>query len=459
MCIATIAALGCGATNLFATTNSTESAANAPGPPADKPLSDAVAKAPEQAREQSWNWHVQNTDIVQGDPGFPAQYSGPNSLNSNGELKETVSLDLFAGAGLWRGAEAHVDGLMWQGFGLSQTLGGEGFPNGDSFRLGTEVPNVTFARLFLRQTIGLGGQQEAVEDDQLHLAGSQDVSRITLTLGKMSAKDILDNNAYANDPRTQFMNWGLMANEAWDYPADSLGYETGFAAELNQPHWTARYGFFQMPRTSNGMAQDTHYLEAWGMVTEFERRYTMNGHPGAVRLLAFLNSAHMGSYQDAVNNPVRPADIEATRAYRYKYGFGLNVEQEIVKNIGAFARLGWSDGQNEAWTFADVDRTATLGLSIKGESWGRANDTVGLAGIINGISRVHQEFLAAGGTGILAGDGNLNYGLEKIVETYYDFHIWKTLHGALDYQFVNDPAYNRARGPVSALGARLHWSL
>ena len=419
---------------------------------------ESAVHAPEPAAAENWNWHAQNTDIVQYHPGFPANYSGPNSLSSANEVKETVSLDLYGGARLWRGAEAHADGLMWQGFGLSKTLGVEGFPNGEAFRLGTKVPNVTLARLFIRQTIGLGGEQEPVEGGPLQLAGRQDVSRVTLTLGKFSAKDVFDNNAYANDPRTQFMNWGLMANEAWDYPADSIGYETGFAAELNQPHWAVRYGFFQMPEVSNGTAQDTHYLEAWGMVTEFERRYTMNGHPGAVRLLAFLNSAHMGSYQDAVNSSIRPADIEATRAYRYKYGFGLNVEQEIIKNVGAFARLGWSDGQSEAWTFADVDRTATLGLSIKGESWGRANDTVGLAGIINGISRVHREFLAAGGTGILAGDGSLDYGLEKIMEAYYDVAIWKTVHGAFDYQFISDPAYNRARGPVSVLGARLHWS-
>jgi high affinity Mn2+ porin len=413
---------------------------------------------PEPAAAENWNWHAQNTDIVQYHPGFPASYSGPNSLSSANEAKETVSLDLYVGARLWSGAEAHIDGLMWQGFGLSKTFGVEGFPNGEAFRLGTDVPNVNPARLFIRQTIGLGGEQEPVEDGPLQLAGRQDVSRVTLTLGKMSVKDIFDNNAYANDPRTQFMNWALVANEAWDYPADSIGYETGFAAELNQPHWTARYGFFQMPRTSNGTAQDTHYLEAWGMVTEFERRYTVNGHPGAVRLLAFLNSADMGSYQDAVNGANPTADIVATRAYRYKYGFGLNVEQEIIKNVGTFARLGWSDGQTEAWTFADVDQTATLGLSIKGESWGRTNDTVGLAGIINGISRVHREFLAAGGTGILAGDGNLDYGLEKIMEAYYDVEIWKAVHGAFDYQFISDPAYNRARGPVSVLGARLHWS-
>lgn len=273
----------------------------------------------------------------------------------------------------------------------------------------------------------------------------------------MSAKDIFDNTRYANDPRTQFMSWALMANEAWDYPADSLGYMTGFAAELNQPHWAVRYGFFQLPKVSNGTAQDTHYLQAWGMVTELERRYALGGHPGTVRLLAYLNSAHMGSYQQAVDDSTRPADIMATRACRYKYGFGLNMEQEIAKDLGVFSRLGWSDGQNEAWVFADVDRTATLGLSLKGESWHRPDDTFGLAGVLNGISHVHQQFFEAGGTGILAGDGALNYGWEEAIETYYDFSVWKSLHATLDYQFVSNPAFNGARGPISIFGARLHW--
>jgi len=406
---------------------------------------------------QLWNWHVQNTDIVQGYPGFSAKYSGPNSLASGGQIRETVSLDLLLGVRLWRGAEAHVDGLTWQGFGLSKTVGVEGFPNGEAFRLGTDIPNVNFSRVLIRQTIGLGGVQETVEDDALQLAGNRDVSRLTLTVGRMSAKDIFDNNSYANDPRTQFMNWALMANEAWDYPADSLGYMTGFAAELDQPKWALRYGFFQMPRVSNGVGLDPHYLKAWGMVVEFERRFSINNLPGAVRLLTYLNQAHMGSYQRAIDNAVRPADIEATRAYRSKYGFGLNVEQEVIRNVGVFSRLGWSDGENEAWTFSDVDRTVTAGISIKGESWHRPNDTFGLAGVANGISRVHQKFFQAGGTGILAGDGNLSYGWEEILETYYDFQLWKTVHASLDYQFVTNPAFNRDRGPVHVFGARLHW--
>jgi len=437
--------------------DSSDNALNGPGPPGNRIGAQAGDGAASGEQAQSWNWHLQNTVIVQYHPSFSASYSGPNSLNSANEVKETISLDLYAGARLWRGAEAHVDGLVWQGFGLSKTEGVEGFPNGEAVRLGTDIPNVNMARLFIRQTIGFGGEQENVEDEALQLAGKRDVSRFTVTLGKMSAKDIFDNNAYANDPRTQFMNWGLMANEAWDFPADSLGYMTGLAAELNQPQWAVRYGFFQMPRTSNGTALDGHYLKAWGMVTEFERRFSWNEHPGTVRVLAFLNRANMGSYRDAVESPVRPADIEATRDYRYKYGFGLNAEQEIVKSVGVFTRLGWSDGQNEAWAFSDVDRTVTLGVSIKGEPWGRPNDTVGVGGGLNAASGNHSDFLAAGGTGILAGDGGLNYGLEKDLEIYYDFQVWRTVHATLDYQYVTNPAFNRDRGPVSVFGARLHW--
>jgi high affinity Mn2+ porin len=267
------------------------------------------------------------------------------------------------------------------------------------------------------------------------------------------------------------MSWALMANAAWDYPMDTVGYTTGLAAELNQPNWALRYGFFEMPRLKNNWTAEDQFLKwpapssvgdgpflrSWGMVAELERRYILNAHPGAIRFLAYLNEADMGNYQEAVNNPARPADIAATRAYRYKYGFGLNWEQEVVTNVGVFSRLGWNDGRNEGWTFTDVNYSGSLGVSIKGTAWRRPEDTFGLAGVVSGISRANQEFLAAGGTDILDGDGALTYGWEKILETYYDFKIWRSVHGALDYQFVTNPAFNRDRGPVSVLGARLHW--
>jgi len=446
----------------------------AAGAPADTNLVAAAAVPAPAGAPQNWNWHVQNTEIVQGYPQFSSPYAGPNSLPAGGETRESVSLDLLAGVRLWSGAEAHVDGMMWQGFGLNDTLGAEGFPNGEAFRLGTGVPNGTITRLFLRQTIGLGGEEEDVAGDPLTLAGKQDVSRVTFTLGRFSAKDVFDNNAYANDPRTQFMNWALMANEAWDYPADAIGYTTGLAAEWNLPGWAVRYGFFQMPRYANSLtgedrllkwpfedsAQDAPLLDSWGMVAELERRYALGEHPGALRFLAFLNRANMADYAEAAailraDGPA--ADISAAQEYRFKYGFGLNWEQEVVKNVGVFSRLGWNDGREAGWVFSDVGYAGSAGLSVKGAAWHRPDDTYGLAYVMSGISGVEREYLAAGGAGILAGDGRLNYGWEKDLETYYDFKLWRTVHFSVDYQFITNPAFNQDRGPVSVFGGRLHW--
>jgi high affinity Mn2+ porin len=404
-----------------------------------------------------WNWHVVNTEVGQWHSSFPAQYYGPNSLDNHALTAETVSLELFLGARLWQGAEFHVDGLYWQGFGFNHTLGVEAFPSAEAYKIGSKKGNVCAARAFIRQTFGLGGEQEPVADDPMHLAGQQDVSRLTLTVGQISVLDIFDQNSYAGDAASQFLNWGLVGNEAWDYPANSLGFITGLAAELNERNWTARYGMFQIPRVQNGMAEDPAYLRAWGMVTEFERRFSLRDHPGAVRLLAYLNRADMGSYEEAVDNAARPAEIAATRVYRLKYGVCLNTEYEVFKGVGAFARAGWNDGHSEDWAYADVQYTGSAGVSVKGDFWHRPNDTVALAGIVNGISHDQQQFFADGGLGILAGDGGLSYGLEKTLETYYKYQVWKTLHLTADYQFISNPSYNRARGPVSVLSGRIHW--
>ena len=337
-----------------------------------------------------------------------------------------------------------------------------------------------FARLFIRQTIGLGGEQEAVPDDRLTLAGEQDISRLTFTIGRFTPLDVFDQNTYAQDPQTQFLNWAMAGNLAWDYSADVVGFTTGFAVELNQPKWALRYGFFQMSSEQNTFTGDDQFLmwrpsgatgsagaygpflHDWGMTVEFERRYSVNAHPGAIRLMPWLNEARMASNHAATaillaNGP--GADISPAQGYRYRYGLGLNWEQEVAKNVGLFSRLGWNDGHEQAWAYTDVNWTASLGASVKGEAWQRPEDTFGLAGIVSGASSSNQKFLEAGGLGILAGDGALTYGSEKVLETYYSFQIWKTIYATVDYQFVSNPAFNRDRGPVSVFGGRLHWEL
>lgn len=430
------------------------------------------------APEQDWNFHAQSTFIAQGYPSFPAQYTNPgfNSLPPGGQTQETFSLDLMAGIRLWSGAEAHADALMWQGHGLDNTVGLEAFPSAEAYRAGTSIPNGMLARLFIRQTIGLGGGAQKVDDDQFHLAGEQDASRLVFTAGRFSAIDVFDTNAYANDPRTQFMNWAFVADEAWDYPADPVGYTTGLAAELYEPGWALRWGFMQMPRVQNtwvaedqilkwppeSSGGDGDFWKSWGMPLELERRYRLGGHPGAVRVLAYLNEADMASYgaAEAILQKEGPgADTDAARTYTFKYGYGLNWEQEIAQGVGLFSRLGWGDGHTESWAYADVDRSVSFGASVNGQAWRRPDDTLGLAGMASGITHDHQLFFQEGGVGILGGDGALDYGWEKGLEAYYDFKLWQALHGAFDYQFIADPAFNRDRGPVSIFAFRLHWEI
>jgi high affinity Mn2+ porin len=273
----------------------------------------------------------------------------------------------------------------------------------------------------------------------------------------------------------------MMGNLAWDYGQDTVGYTTGIGVELHQPQWALRYGFFQMPRDKNGFTGDDQFLKwpnagdygpflrSWAMMTELERRYSVNAHPGAIRFLAWLDEADFASYSEAtallLANPPPPNVGQgsgvtipaAARAYRFKYGFGLNWEQEVAKNVGLFSRLGWNDGREETWTFTDVDWTGSLGVSVRGEAWRRPGDTLGVAGVVNGASRANQKFLEAGGTDMLDGDGKLSYRPEKDLETYYDVAIWKSVHATADFQFIDDPAFNRDRGPVEVFGARLHW--
>jgi high affinity Mn2+ porin len=427
----------------------------------------ADTSGPEQ---QTWNWYVQNTDTMQGYPAFHAKYSGANSLPPGGQIRQTVSVDLYAGVRLWPSAEAHFDGLMWQGFGLHNTLGIDDFPNGEAYKAGTAYPRLDIARIFIRQNIALGSEQEDVPADGLTLAGTHAISRLVITVGRIAAIDIFDDNSYADDPSTQFMNWAFVTNVAWDYPADSLGFTSGLTIELKQRKWALRYGFFQIPAVANTWtaedalfikpgyqsieAGDGQFWKDWGMAAEFERRYSLYGQPAALRFLAFLNQGHMGSYTAALAVP--GTVITQTLAYRRNYGFCLNLEQAITENAGLFSRVGWNLGHNEAWMFTDVNYTASLGLSVKGGTWRRPDDTFGLASVMSGISRANQKYLEAGGTGILDGDGALNYGWETVLETYYDFPVWQNIHFAVDYQFVANPAFNKDRGPVNILGTRLH---
>jgi high affinity Mn2+ porin len=402
--------------------------------------------------------HGQTTFLEQYAAPFHSPYVGQNSLIPN-QGRETFDVTAFLGWRLWEGAELWVNPEIDHGFGLSNTLGVAGFTSGEAYKVGFSYPYARLPRTFIRQTINLGGDSQKVEEGSANqFGGTQTENRLVLTIGKFAVTDIFDTNKYAHDPRKDFMNWALVDTGTFDYAADAWGYTYGVATEWYQGNWTLRGGWFDLSVVPNSPDLDASFGQ-FQWLAEIERRYDIWGHPGKFAVTGFLSRGRMGSFQDAIDLAQvtgGPADIAAVRKYQSRGGISMNVEQEITSDLGVFVRAGWADGNIEPYEFTDVDRTVAAGLSLKGKQWGRPDDTFGLAGVVNGISGVHQQFLNDGGLGILVGDGMLPHpGPEQIIETYYSFPLLASAV-TLDYQFIVNPAYNRDRGPVSVIGARVH---
>ena len=428
---------------------------------ADAPWTASASASEKTALPESdaWNVHAQTTFLPQAYPSFRSPYAGANSLRGRSQTQETWTTTAFLGVRLWQGGEFYFNPELAQGFGLGGTLGIAGFPNGEAQKAGAAYPKYRPQRYYIKQTFGLGGEQEDVPDAANQLPGKRDIDRITLIVGRFAVGDFFDNNSYAKDPRADFMNWALWSSAAYDFPADLPGYTRGAVVEFNRKDWAVRAGAFEVPTAPNS---DVLTYKGGGTVVEFEERHTIFGQPGKLRIGAFANSGNTGDYRQAL--AIEDADpaldintvMASIRHDNLKYGFYLNGEQQIVKDIGLFARASWNDGRNEILSFTDIDRSVSAGLSIKGSFWGRADDTIGIGGAINGLSAAHRDFLAAGGNGLLIGDGQLNYSPERILEAYYAYAVDKHLTVTADYQLITNPAYNADRGPVSVFSGRLH---
>jgi high affinity Mn2+ porin len=416
--------------------------------------------------------HGQATFADQGYPSFRSPYEGPNSLSGGGQNRETFDLTLSVGVKLWQGAEFWANPEIDQGFGFDNTHGVAGFPSGESYKLGSAYPYARLQRAFLRQTINLGGDienvgtTEKVDDDFYQFAGTRSTDRLVLTVGRFGIADIFDTNKYANNPKVDFLNWSMINAGTFDYAGDGWGYSYGAAAEWYTGRWTLRAGIFDLSNTPAGGDSPTGYaldptFQQFELVGEVEERHELWGQPGKIKITGYLERGSMGDYSDAValaQATGQPADINAVRSYTSRPGVSMNVEQQVNDIFGLFFRAGWADGHKEPWDFTDVDRTVQGGVSINGKSWGRPDDTIGIGGIVNGISNDHIAFLNAGGLGILIGDGQLtNYGTERILEAYYSYAMTPSTRFTLDYQLVGNPGYNADRGPANIFAARAHW--
>ena len=387
---------------------------------------------------ERWSIHFQATSIGQHHGSFPSLYEGENSLPSHPENRVSLTATIFLTYRVNSWTELVVNPELAGGKGFGQVTGIAGFTNGEIPRVATATPTPYVARAYLKNTWG-------------------SVCRFTLITGKFAVTDFFDNNSYSHDPRRQFMNWSLMSNGAWDYPADTRGYTIGSVQELTTRNWSLRAATVMEPTEANGPTPDTRIAKNRGEVVEWEERYKPAGHVGTLRVLGFENRERAGTFRDAVLANGTTDLASTRRPGTKKYGFGLNLEQEITRDIGAFARYGWSDGKTEAWAFTQIDRSVSGGVSVQGRIWKRTGDALGVAAVRNYLSGDDRSFLAAGGIGFIIGDGRLNYAPESITEAYYAWHASRDWTFTLDYQRVVNPAYNQDRGPVSVGTLRVHW--
>ncbi len=419
---------------------------------------------------ERWNGYFQSTLIRQNKPAFNSPYLGQNSLtgaNAQGfSLTGTAFLGLRLAGDATRSTEFYLNPEAEAATPFSNLQGLGGLTNSEQQKGSGGQIKAYVARAFIRQTWGSGdanSERETVVSGLNQLAQSRDTSRTVLTVGKIAVGDIFDQNSYAHDARTQFINWAFMTHGAYDFASDAKGYTWGAALEYIQPRWALRAGRFIEPRTSNGQPLNWNIFKSYGDQVEYERGYSVGAQTGKWRALLFRNSAIMGNYVDALaqgQSLGSAPNFDTTRRNQTKVGAGLAVEQTLSKNVGFFARIAANDGKSEDYSFTQVDRSISTGLSFSGVSWNRSEDKLGVALGMNGLSDAHRAYLAAGGYDFVLGDGKLpNYKPETIAETYYAWKLGRHQQISANFQWIKNPAYNADRGPVQVYGVRWHIEL
>ena len=400
--------------------------------------------------------------IYQAHPSFDAPYSGANSFAPNAQDATSRVVTLYTGFELTKSIEALVDVEEAGGGGLSQALGLAGFTNLDVVRNPTLSKAPYLARVMYHQVIALSHDKVANARGPLSTFTELPARRLELRFGKFGVADFFDVNSVGSDSHMQFMNWTIDQNGAYDYAADTRGYTWAAMAEYQSPKWGVRFAEALLPTVANGPQLVWNLRRANASNVEFElHRGFLRRKDGIIRVLWYLNNANMGIYQAAnqeyLEGLVAVPDItHHPRQVTTKYGFGLNFEQVLTKDIVAYGRVGWNNGKTESWAYTETDNTAQAGAGFSGHLWKRRNDRAGFSFVSNGISNEHAQYLSYGGLGFILGDGGLTYGRENILESYYTTHTWRGIYIGPDVQYVLNPGYNQVRGPIIVYSLRLH---
>ncbi|MBU3577301.1 carbohydrate porin [Polynucleobacter sp. UK-Kesae-W10] len=413
------------------------------------------------------NIHGQTTYINQRYNNFTSSYAGQNSLNAQRSMSYTWTGTLFFGARLAPNTDIYFNPEVVSGVPFSGLVGLGGFTNGEATKAAGAQAKFYSARAFVRQTINQEGEKVVLENEANQITQTVSSNRVVVTAGQFSTLDIFDDSRYAKDPRIQFMNWGNMTYLAYDYAADARGYSTGLAGEWYLSNWVLRASRMLAPKTPNGLDLNWQVFNAYGDQFEIERQHAIGDLPGKVSILAYRNKMILARFQDATNYVIAN-NAQGTQAinnvrtnYQYKTGIGINGEQALTKDLGIYGRAFTSDGHTETMSFTEADNSVSVGMSLNGTGWKRASDTIGISMMQNGLSSYRKNYLQSGGVsyfiGDYAGPGQaISYRPERIGEVYYNAMVVKNVLLGVNFQHINNPAYNSARGPVNIASFRIH---
>ncbi|HKO47860.1 MAG TPA: carbohydrate porin [Polyangiaceae bacterium] len=440
-----------------------------------------AAAGKHELEHERWSAYGQFTYISSWKAPFSAEYSNLNgsshSLSAEGEHSFTATATLYVGLALWRGAEAYLVPELISSRPLSGLAGlGAEIQNFELQKQGSLTPSVYLSRVYLSQTINLGGTRVQRASGPMQLGTTSDSRRLVFVVGNYSVLDFFDRNGVVGDPRRQFLSMAFLAHGANDFGADSRGYTFGGLVELHFDDWVFRAGRFAAPKEPNQLALDYRLTRYYSDQAELQHAHRVLGRPGVVRLLGYRNRANMGGFADAVAafqaNPSKNAaacsnfnydsenatapDFCWVREPRIKVGLGVSFEQQLTSDIGVFARGMVSDGRSEVYSYTSADRSASLGAVVHGAAWRRRFDVIGTAYAASWISSAHGQYLALGGIDGFIGDGRLTRASERVLELFYSLHVVGSLTLSADYQHISNPGYNSDRGPVNVLSGRVH---
>jgi high affinity Mn2+ porin len=403
--------------------------------------------------------------IFQANLPFYAEYSGAHSFQPYYEHAISHVLTLYTGMQLTQSTEILADAEDAGGLGLSGVVGIAAFPNLDATRDATLSGAPYLARLMIHQVIPLSPSRTEAARGPLSTFSTLPTRRIEVRIGKFAMTDFFDTNSVGGDSHLQFMNWAVDQNGGYDFTADPRGYTWGVTAEYQSPRWGLRFAEALLPGPKNGDNLEWNLRKANTSNVEFElHRGFLKKKDGILRVLSYVNNGNMGIYQYAneqyLAGKVPLPDLADHQQWvTAKYGFGVNFEQVLSSNILVYGRFGWNNGKTESWSFTEVDQTFSGGIGAIGRLWKRRYDRAGMAFVSDGITAEHAKYLSYGGLGFLLGDGGLTYGRENLLEWYYTAHIWRGLYLGPDLQYIVNPGYNQARGPIAVPSLRVHVEL